>query len=206
MLQSPQNDLIITLDKVFQDQIGSLYVDTRFNPGEHANLVGTVVSVPRIITTNRPDYKGFSTEGILPGDKILFRYDVVYSYRAQPQRTNPIYKFELFYKGKSYWRCDIQKVFAVIRDGDFIMLNGYVMVAPFQEPTRLFIPGHLKQLQRMVESEIWHIGKPLEHLPPIDAKPGDKAIFNPRRAQRYHFGRDEFVILKQSQILGIACN
>lgn len=206
MLQAPLNNLIITIEKKHQDTIGDFYVDTTHNPEEHVTLTGTVVSLPRGIV-DRIDYKGYTTDGIRPGDTVFFRYDVVHHFAKQPTGDSTIHKYEIFYKGKSYWRADIIKIFGYIREGIITMINGYVRLEPPTEiPSTLFIPHHLKSMPRTSSAVISHIGRPLTHLNSIAAKAGDIAYFDMKKVQQYQMQGKKFLILKQSQILGIDQN
>lgn len=203
MLQAPFNNLIITIEKKRQDMIGNFYVDTKYNPEEHVTLTGTVISIPRGII-DRIDYKGYTTEGIQPGDTVLMRYDVIHHFAKQSANDSTVYKYEMFYKGKSYWRADIIKIFGYIRDGVITMINGYVMLEPPTETTPiLFMPHHLKAMPRTAAAVISHIGRPLSHLKPISAKAGDTAYFDMKKVQQYQIQKKKFLILKQTQILGI---
>jgi hypothetical protein len=205
LVVAPINNLLVHIDKRFNDELllksgVTLHVATNLDPTEHVNVIGTVLSLPRTISS-RIDYKGFSTEGIEVGDKVILRYDVVYSIKESAANR---YKNEMVYKGKSYWRADIQKIFGVIKpDGTTKMVNGYLMLEPFARESSLHIPGHVKRLTRAVRSMVWHSGTPLTHLKDIGAELGDLVFFNPRIAQKYTIGDKQYVIIKQSQVAGL---
>lgn len=195
--------MVITVDKKYQDKVGRFYLSTRINPEEHATILGKVISTPRGVI-DRIDYKGFTTEGILPDDTVIMRYDVIHNYLLQPERDTPIYKFEMVYKGMSYWRADILKIFGYIRDGKITMINGFVMLEPIQDAgPKIYVPNHMRQLRTPARAIISHIGRPLSHLKSIPAKAGDLAIFDSRNAQQYQINGKPFIILKQKHIMGI---
>lgn len=205
MLQAPLNHLLVQITKKYQDiTAGGIHIGTeKYNPEEYATLTATVHSVPRG-TIDRRDYEGYSLADIYPGDTIIMRYTVVHNYLRQPAGDLPIYKNLLFYKGEEYWRCDIQNVFAVIRDGEILMRNGYVMgKVPDEAAPLIYIPNTLKAVSRGVHSEILYIGAPLIGKDPIDASPGDIMHYKPNIAEHYWLGKKPFIIVKQKYIYGI---
>lgn len=207
MLVCPQNDILITIEKKHQDKIGNLYVATNWSPEEHVTITGRVVSLPKRIANERVDFRGYTAEGIQVGDMLLFRYDVVHHFSLQKEGYADTHKYELFYQGKSYWRCSIIKTFAYIRDGQINMINGYVMLEPPQsQPTSLILPHHMKTIPRTNSAIVSHIGRPLTHLKPIDVAPGDEVCFDTKKVQHYQIGGKPFMILKQSQIFGKEIN
>src|ERR1051326_5579346 len=93
---APINVVYVQIDKKFYDTVRTpsgtvLYKDTTFHPEENSMLEATACSVPRALQ-DRFDYYGMSTSRIVPGDRLLIRYDVVFHYRHQPERDTPIYK------------------------------------------------------------------------------------------------------------------
>lgn len=203
MIVAPVDNLIVTVEKKHQDIVNGFYVDTRFNPEEHVTVLGTVVSVPRGIS-NRFDHIGYTIAGIEAGDTVIMRYDVIHHFAKQKEDENTVYKYEIFYKGKSYWRADIIKIFGYIRDGEIRMINGYVMLdEPVEEASKIIIPNLLKAIPRTARAMISHIGGSLTHLPPTNAKAGDIAFFDNKKAQRYQVNGKKILIIKQPQILGI---
>lgn len=201
---SPQNKIIVQIEKKFQDTISfasgvTLYQDTTFHPEQHAMLKAKVISVPRSIL-QRADYDGYN-ELPSPGDTILMRYDVVYSYRNQPDRDTPIYKNILHVRGEEYWLADILQVFAVETQEGYRMLNGYVfcdLLAEKREaPEWLTLPMYMTAEVRNDKMRVRHINHPT-------VTPGDTIYCTPNVAQRYSINMDSFYIIKQSHIQGIA--
>jgi hypothetical protein len=210
MFVAPLNTVYATLEKKFYDTITfdsgvQLYRDTSFHPEEYTMLQATVISVPKAIM-KRPDYAGMSID-LRPGDTILIRYDVVYSYVKQPDRDTPIYKNVLLYKGNEYWKVDLQKIFGVIRDNRIDMINGYVCCDPLAEDQGdygvLIRPEHYRMTERDDTMRIKYIGKPLGDQPMLSVQEGDVIHCLPGVAQRYEINLQHFYIIKQSHILGI---
>lgn len=214
---APLNTVYVTLGKKFYDSIDfdsgvKLFRDTTFHPEEHAMLEATVVSVPKQIM-ERADYQGMSTD-LQPGDRILMRYDVVYSYVDQPDRDTPIYKNVLLYEGQEYWKADIQKIFGIIREGGITMLNGYVLCDQVieKEKNRILIvsehmsPINYDQPRNCDQLRVKYIDMPLQGQPTLPISPGEWIYCIPGVAQAYEINLQPFYILKQSHILGKADN
>lgn len=206
MVQSAYNNIIVTISakwlKNFTDIMRNAQIaESKLNPADLVQVVGDVVSIPKKIA-DRLDYKGFGVDGIKVGDVAIFRFDVIFNFLKQPAKDTPVYKNELFYKGKSYWNVDVQKLFAVIRDGEIIMQNGYVMVEDFGEQSAIILPQHMKKIIKTVSVKVIHIGKPKTNEKELGVKQFDTVYFHPKLAQHYRIGEKKFAIIKQSQILG----
>jgi len=205
---APLNTVYATLDRKFYDTVEftsgvTLFKDTGFHPEESTMLEATVVSVPKAIM-QRPDYNGM-TLPIKTGDRILIRYDVVYSYKHQPERDTPVYKNVLLYGGVEYWKVDIQKIFGVIVDGGIRMLNGYAYCEAVPEERAdyglLVRPEHLRREERRDKLRIKYIGEPLIGQPSLFLSPGDIVYTAPGMAQSYEINVQKFFIIKQSHIV-----
>lgn len=203
MIQAPINDLIVKIESTHRDKIGHIYIDTKFDPTEHATIVGKVHSIPRYVVQDRPDYKGYSTKNVQIGDTVIMRYDVTSMYKEQKPNEAPTYKHYFMYRGEHFWRAAIIKCFAVIRGLDMIMLNGYLMTELPPPPPRIFVPGHHKNMIRAVGVVVRYAGNPLEGVDDIGAKPGDTVFVNPTVIQTYQVNGKPFCIVKQSQVLGV---
>lgn len=212
---APLNTVYVTIQNKFYDSVQfdsgvKLFRDTGFHPEENAMLEATVVSVPKCLI-GRTDYQGFRID-VKPGDKILMRYDVVYSYIDQPERDTPIYKNVLLWQGREFWKCDIQKIFGIITDAGIQMLNGYVLcdqkteqkqgriliVSDVSSPINYEIPINCDRLR------IKFISQPLEGDPAISVSAGDIIYSVPGVAQAYEIDLKPFYILKQTHIVGKA--
>lgn len=163
------------------------------------NIVGEVVSLPKSISKDRT-HTGFSTKDIRVGDKAIFSFSVVYDF-IQKEDADPLYKNLITYKTKEYWQADITKIYAVIRDGEIIMVNGYVMATPFQED-KIVVSAVSKKIKGCKSSTVMHVGNPKETLKKIPIKSGDTIYFNPMIAQKYQINDKHFIILQQHQVLG----
>lgn len=208
MIQSPINDVIVTIDKTgqFVDKQGNIHVAVNYDPTEHVTILGQVHSLPRYVVQDRPDFKGYSTKDMQPGDQVIMRYDVLSMYKLnekQPENDTPLYQHHFFYRGQSYWRASILACFAVIRDYEIIMLNGYVMIELPSPPPKIFIPNHLRALRKTTSALVMHIGNPLTNREHIGAVPGDTVYFNPRIMQVYQIAGKPFGIIKQSHVCGV---
>lgn len=208
MIQSPINDVIVTIDKTgqFVDKKGEIHIAVNYDPTEHVTILGQVHSLPRYIVQDRPDFVGYSTQDMQEGDQVVMRYDVCSEYaliKGQPENDTPRYRHHFLYRGQSYWRASILACFAVIRDYEIIMLNGYMMIELPPPPPKIFLPNHLRSLRKTVGALVMHIGNPLTNKEHIGAVPGDTVYFNPRIMQVYQIGGKPFGIIKQSHVCGV---
>lgn len=205
---APLNNLYVTIEKKFYDTVTFasgivLYKDTTFHPEEAAMLIAKVISVPKAIQ-QRYDYNGMQCI-IKPGDTVLMRYDVVFSYVDQPERDTPIYKNVLLYNGVEYWKVDLQKVFAIQRGADWEMINGYVLCEPYNETVSfgklLLVPAGYQTVQRNHTMKVRYINTPLTTAPVLPVLPDDLIHVVPDVAQLYEIDQKPFYIIKQSHIL-----
>jgi co-chaperonin GroES (HSP10) len=206
-MNAPLNNILATITNKYYDFVEfesgiKIYKDTGFHPEESAMLQAMVISVPRAIQ-HRSDYAGMRLD-VHPGDSILMRYDVVYSYVHQPDRDTPIYKNVVLFGGNEYWKVDIQKIFGVIHPDSMEMINGYVcgeILYDSIENSTIIIPEHYKNVQRRDKMRIKYIGAPLEGHPILPLQPGDIIYTQPGVAQCYEINDQSFYIIKQSHIL-----
>lgn len=209
-MQAPVNKLIVTLEKKFYDSVTfqsgqTIYFDPSWQPEEFAMLQARVVSVPKGVT-ERNDYKGVVVD-ISPGDKILMRYDVVFSYKDQPDRDSPVFKNLLFdYNEKKQrfeelWLCDILQIFAIIREREFVMINGYVLLDPIVEErdslsSLIIIPDNYKQTSPKYRARIRAINSKK-----FDLQAGDEVYINPATVMCYQINLDKFYVIKENYLL-----
>lgn len=207
MFSSPINNVIVQVDQKwvghFTDILRASQINpaNQLNPADLVNIVGTVVTVPQSIS-KRADYKGFTMEDIRVGDTAIFRYDVIYSFLKMPEGCDPVYKNQIFYRGQSYWAVDIHKLFAVIRNGRIIMVNGYCMIEDMSVPSALILPQHMKRLMQAGQAVLTQIGKNLSHLSTLPIEPGDMVFYDPRVVQNYEIKGKKFGIISQRHIFG----
>lgn len=211
-MHTPINKLIVKLEKKLYDsrtfESGqTIHFDPSWHPEEFAMLKANVVTVPPSIM-DRHDYAGYSAKTIYPGDEVLIRYDVVFSYHDQPDRDTPIYKNLVFHfnddtsQFEELWFCDILQVFAVIRCGQYIMLNGFIMLDIITErksgySDTIITPDSYKnqQLKHMaiVHAGGWQLG----------LNPGNTVFINPQTVMKYQLNLKEFYIIKDKYILAL---
>lgn len=164
MFQSPINNIVIKIDVRYLEDLTSairmanLHPGTTINPADYANIIGTVVSLPKAIS-NRREYKGFSTKDIKIGDTIIFRYDVVFRF-TEHEGKQATFTNLISYKGNDFWLCDILKAFAVIRDDKIRMLNGYCMLENISKPQMIILPQHMKRMVNSATATLTHIRNP----------------------------------------------
>lgn len=209
-MHTPINKLIVKLEKKLYDSRTfasgqTIHFDPSWHPEEHAMLKATVVSVPPGVI-KRQDYKGYEL-CVKPGDVILIRYDVVFAYDNQPDRDTPIYKNlifqynELFEKFEELWLCDILQVFAVINQGNYEMINGFVMLSVLTDRkagySNLIVrPGSYNDLQLKDMAIVKAGGSNL------NLAPGDIVFINPQTVMQYQLNLLKFYIIKEQYILG----
>lgn len=204
--------MFVTIEKKFYDVVNSesgvmLYKDTTFHPEEAAMIIGKVVSVPKTIQ-KRLDYEGVTCP-VRPGDTILMRYDVVSSYKDQPDRSTPTYKNVLLYKGVEYWRVNILQVFAILTGSKWKMINGYVLCNPMKKindfGSTLIVPDSYRESLCNDTMKVRYIGETLTTEQPLPIYAGKEIHVKPKVAQHYELPNgDSFYIIKQSHILGVA--
>lgn len=207
MFHSHVNNVVVKVKTKYHKDFGmmmkraAINPTSQINPADYVNITGEIVSIPKFIST-RIDYTGFTTNDIYPGDTAIFRYDVIYDFTNKKGHADPVYKNEVFFLGESYFLADIQKIFGVIRAGEIIMVNGYLMVEDISNAHGLILPKHLKNVIQASTAKVTHIGQPLTHKKAIGAQPGDTVYFHPGMLQGYEINGKKFGILSQRHILG----
>lgn len=214
---APLNNLIVRLKKKYYDTITfrsgvTLHIDPTWQPAEFAMLEAEVVSVPHGII-ERIDYDGYTCP-VKEGDKILIRYDVVFSYKSQPDRDTPVYSNLLLwhngYEMEELWLCDILKVFAIITPvGQLKMINSYVSVDLPRETivnySETIIASDLKK-DELADGVglVLAIGAPLKGHADTGIKQRDVVYFRKGVVQKYLIDTQPIYIIKQSHILARA--
>lgn len=207
-MHTSMNKLIVRLSKKLYDsktfESGqTIFFDPSWHPEEYAMLEAIVVSVPKGII-DRPDYHGYQIS-VNPGDRILIRYDVVFSYTDQPDRDSPIYRNLLFeYNAvtgqyEENWLCDILQVFAVKYNDQWEMVNDFVMLDIIKETvikdTFLILPDSLKN------QELKHKGIIVASGANGGLNKGDIVYLNPNMVMRYQLNLSPFYIIKKQYVL-----
>lgn len=206
MIQSPENKVIVSVPTRYIKNMTDLLKrsaiqnNSSVDQTDFVQITGTVVSVPKRISKTR-DYEGFTAKHIEPGDMVVFDYSVIYDQIIKKENEDPVYKNLIMFRAKEYWMADITRIFAVIRNEQIIMINGYVMATPYVE-SKIIVPAFMKQEKGYVSSEVMYVGHPKENTTPININPQDTIYYNPFIAQKYQINNKPFVILQQHQILG----
>lgn len=206
MIQSAANDVIVKIPTKYINNFSSIMKTAAIenNSSVHledlVNIKGKVVSLPRVITQDRT-HESFTTNDIRVGDTAIFSFLVVYEFYQKEHMGEPLYKNLITYKGEEYWKVDITRVYAVIRDEKIIMVNGYVMAKPFPED-KIVLQAGSKKTRGSKSSELMHIGYPRLGAKCIEAKDGDTIYYNPMKAAKYQINDKPFIILQQHQVLG----
>ena len=210
-MHTPINKLIVKLEKKLYDtrtfESGQkIYFDPSWHPEEHAMLKATVITVPPGVI-DRQDYKDYEI-CVKPGDEILIRYDVVFAYEDQPDRDTPIYKNIIFEyneetgRYEELWLCDILQVFAIIRQGQYCMINGHVMLDVLVEKkadftNRIIRPNSYNDFIIKNRAKVRAINS--KKLPLAS---GDVIFINPQTVMHYQINLEQFYIIKEQYILG----
>lgn len=210
MIQSPANKVIVLPVARYSKNItdimkrSAIQNGASVDPADVVNIVGEVISVPKYISPTN-DYKGFSIKDIKVGDTAIFSYKVIYDIVIKEEGEEPIYRNSIVYEGKEYFACDIRNLFGVIREGQIIMVNGFVMLEDFEE-SKIILPASLSKQKNAASSKILYIGSNRTNLSRITAQEGDTVFFNSKQAQRYQINDKKFIILQQDRILGKVTN
>ena len=206
MIQSPNNKIIVHPKTRYIKHISDLMKRSSIqngasvDPTDVVNIVGEIISLP-LTVSETPDYTGYSTEDLKVGDIAIFSYKVIYDLIIKQEDGEPVYRNLMQYQGKEYFLCDIRNLFGVIRDGEIIMVNGYVMLSEYEKNKIIVAPG-IKSAKKAKSSNIMHIGQNRKHLVPIQANDGDLVYYNPDKAQHYEINEKKFIILQQDKIFG----
>ena len=205
MVQSPTNQIIVKVKTKYIKNISTLLKIAEIQnlssvtAADCVNVVGEVVSIPKIITG---EYEGFSTNDIKVGDVAIFSHDVIYSFLGTEPEADPIYKNLFIYQEYEYFTCNIRNLYAVVRGENVRMQNGYVMLEGMNKPSGIYLPQHLKKTVECAFGVVTKTGHPLTTEKDILLQAGDTVYFSPNRVRVYQVNEKPFGIIKQSQILG----
>ena len=182
-IQAAENKIILTVTTKyisnFTDimKVASIQNMATVHGEDLVQILGTIVSLPKKITDDKL-HNGFSLKDIRVGDTAIFSFNVIFDWVIKSPDADPSYKNLITLHGKEYWQADITKIFAVIRNGEIIMVNGYVMATPFVED-RIIVSAVSKRAKGSKSSTVMHVGNPKENLPSISIKSGDTIFYNP---------------------------
>lgn len=206
MIQAPTNKVIVHPKTRYIRHISDLMKRSSIqngasvDPADVVNIVGEIVSIPKQITNDK-QYEGYSIQDLQVGDMAIFSFKVIYDLIIKQENGEPVYRNLIKYDGKEYFSCDIRNLFGVIRDGEIIMVNGFVMLEEFEQD-KIILAQTIKKTKRAKYSHIMHIGNNRQHLSNIQASNGDLVYFNSDKVQHYEINGKKFIILQQDKILG----
>lgn len=190
----PKSFVLVEVDSLFHDKIlfddgRELLIDPTYEPEKHHQVSGIVHTVPDSLYYNKKDME-FSMEYDVPvelkkGDKVFFHYLQITKVLSESLMLTIDDKLHIFVR---YDSC-----FCAIRDDNFIMLNGWMLLEPYGNTERLeseVLDLHLPFNRRKphpLKGEITHIGEPVkEYLwsnhesdKNINVSLGDKVMFLP---------------------------
>jgi co-chaperonin GroES (HSP10) len=136
------------------------------------------------------------------GDQAIFSYQVIYNLE---ELLNGKFKYlnQLNYKKDEVFLADITNIFAVIRDEEIIMVNGYVMLQDISEPSKLILVTQKRVTPNAVSATVVAIGNPLTNQKPIDVQPTERVLLDFRKIQHYQINDKKFGIVQQRHIYGV---
>lgn len=206
LVQTTTNKLLVSVKSKYSEalsdisRVAALQNDSSISITDFITIVGEIESIPIKIENTRR-YMGFTAENLKVGDKCIFSYRVIYDLVVAKEDEPNKFRNQLILGGKEYFACDITDLFAVIRDNEIIMQNGYVMVSEFFR-SNIILPKYIRKAKGTVKAQVLNIGHSLTTDTPISVNQGDWVHFNPNKAQPYKINGKPFCILQQSQILG----
>lgn len=207
VIESGTNHLILQLARPYQEDLYNAIRMSNIDPGsqvneaDYATISGKIIAVPRTIC-NRRDYNGFSTDDIRVGDTAIFSYVVVHSFQ-ESQTGDATFANEFRIGRYCYWRCELTQVFGVVRGGEILMKNGYVMVEEVKKPTIFQMPTETKVQENATLTKIIAIGSNTVGKATIDAHAGDTIAVNYKKCSPYKLNGKTFSIVKQKDILAV---
>lgn len=154
------NLVMIRLDKE-NDTVKGLFVDTTFEPERHTTVTGVIWGLPSHLQYTGQPNRGMPWETPLEakiGDGVICYYlSIVNALKPKESRC-------IIEDGERFVLIPYQFIYALIRDGKIISINGYCLIEPCENPevTR----------QREVMKKIG-----LEMVEPTDKRNSNEVIF-----------------------------
>ena len=194
MIKSPENYVLVEIEKKFQDENGGILIDPTWHPEEFTTLEGTVASAPA-------SYKSDLVRKILgtvaEGDKIIFSYSVVFEYDLQPEDETPIYKNLLIYEGREYWKVHAGEIFFKITDSGLEMITDNILIEPTPTSDTEDYGGFTVTATSEKNTGIV-AGMPNVN---ISCKKGDRVFFEPQFVQEYSFFNKPYYIIPARRLI-----
>ena len=208
MLKAPPNKIVVKVPHKYIRSItgllkrASIENASTVDPSDFVNIFGDVVAVPNKCF-DRPGLEGYSAEGVEVVDRIMFSYRVIHDVKQLRPEADPAHVNCVFWNGEEYFYVDTSNLYAVIKDGQVYMKNGYVMLRKYVD-NLIMLSNKDKKLRGVVESEILAIGEPRKHMKKIQAQIEDTAMYSPFVPVKYEVWENKpFVIVPQHKILAI---
>jgi co-chaperonin GroES (HSP10) len=132
----PENSLIETKSGF------KLQIDTSYEPEKHVVRMGTVKEVPEKILFSKSD------RNIMPWDtdmELKVGDRVIMYYLAVINCISPEKRWFYVENGKIIIFITYNNIYAAIRDGEIIPINGYVLVEPMEDPEWVSMQERIKQ-------------------------------------------------------------
>lgn len=134
--QMLNNYVMIKLDPAYDSvKLSSgleLYIDLSFEPEKHATVTGEVICLPRKLYYSGEPNKGMpwlTDMEVREGDQVIIYYLSVVN---ALKKENQMYLIE----GEDrYIFITYNNIYAVVRDGKVIPVNGYVLIEPCEDPS-----------------------------------------------------------------------
>jgi co-chaperonin GroES (HSP10) len=203
---SPKDNLIVKLDKAFDDEIElegglKLFKYTALNPEWNTTVTGHVVSVPNTLS-NKPENKGIVKEAVA-GDEVIVSYQVVFDMEIR-DRDTPIHHNLFSHNGNNYWKVQYCHVLGYIREGKIKPASGYVFCEAIEDGTEkvglIWMPELKKKEKVKNRYKVVSVGVNKGGEPKLSIKEGDTIRYPERLAQRYTVKGKDYIVLHQSYI------
>lgn len=189
------NNVMIKLDKdhtsiKFKDG-SDFFIDTTYEPDKHRSVIGTVEALPtKLYYTGIPNI-GMPWKTSLEvkiGDTVILYYLAVANC-FRPESPKALIEGENRFIFITY-----NNIYAIVRDGAIIPVNGYCLIEPMEDPawTRLkkrimaaglvIAPTDKKSIKDVVYGRVKYVGLPNEEYVDnhtdkgVDVKPGDVIV------------------------------
>lgn len=194
MIRYALNKCLIKIDRRFQDENGTIKVDTSWHPEEYATMEGIVYSAPKKIEY---DHNRKMVGTVQDGDKVYFSYSVVFGYKLQPENQAPIYKNLVIINGEEYWKVDVGDLFFKINEQGIEMITDHVLMGFVEHKKQ--ITGNVIVSYKTPE----HLGvvKALPNNKSLSVRVGDTVCFEPRFVQKYNILGQEHLIIQTHRLL-----
>ena len=136
------NNILIRLDRandfVKLKNGTDLYIDTSYEPEKHTTVTGEVFGIPKKLL-----YTGIPNIGmpwktpmeVKIGDRVVVYYLSILNALGVYNKDGQQKSMKAFVEGDDkYVLIEYQNIFAIIRDGVMMPINGYCLIEPMEDP------------------------------------------------------------------------